>query len=413
MDKIFYFLLCLLTVSLQGQVGINTTTPEATFEVVGKPDDVNHYDGIIPPRIAGDQLAAKFYSSAKKGAVVFVVSPPVNLTGQVINIIESGLYYFDGTIWKSFEDDTLADVVTRGNYSPKYISFIGSTVNPLRDGALGMNKDTYSMYFGNMNPNHTGNYNLSLGYGALQNLTSGNSNVSIGSYSLTGLTSGNYNTFLGYASGYNFSRPNKIITGNVNVAVGNSTLSSVTSGYKNIAVGQSTLKDLTSGSYNTVIGQNSGAFITTENKNVIVGAQAGGYVKGENNIFIGTGAGHSNTVDVVETVSNRLVIHGNASLIPQPNIGTENTVDLSGSWTNGLIIGDFAQRWVKFNGRFQINPTNISNPTAAYTKMLVYNPVDGDIAAKNVTEVIAIPLPPTTGNYVLKSINGSMQWIVD
>ncbi len=413
MNRILYFLLCLITLSLQGQVGINTQNPETTFEVVGKPDDLNHYDGIIPPRITGDQLAAKFYSSTKKGAIVFVTSVPNNLSGQVINVVVGGFYYFDGNLWKAFEDDTLEDVVGRGNYSPKYISFIGSAANPLRDGALGMNENTYSMYFGNMNPNHTGNYNLSQGYGALQNLTTGKSNIAIGHYSLNGLTLGDYNTFLGYASGNNFSTPNKIITGNVNVAVGNSTLSSMTSGYKNIAVGQSTLKSLTTGSYNTVIGQNSGAFITTENKNVIVGAQAGVYVKGENNVFIGTGAGHSNTVDIVENVNNRLVIHGNVSLIPKPDIGTENPVDLSGSWTNGLIIGDFAQRWVKFNGRFQINPTNISNATVAYTKMLVYNPIDGDIAAKNIPEFISIPAPPPNGNYLLKAINGSMQWIVE
>lgn len=413
MGKILYFFLCLLTVSLQAQVGINTTSPETTLDVVGKPDDLNHYDGILPPRISGDQLAAKFYTSTKKGAIVFVSTIPSNIAGQVIHVVETGLYYFDGNVWKAFEDDTLEDVVGRGNYSPKYISFIGSTINPSRDGALGMNESTYSMYFGNMNPNHTGTYNLSQGYGALQNLTTGKSNTAIGHYSLSGLTIGDYNTFLGYASGYNFSTPNKIITGNVNVAVGNSTLSSITSGYKNIAVGQSTLKSLTTGAYNTVIGQNSGSFITAENKNVIVGAQAGGYVKGENNVFIGTGAGHSNTVDIVETVNNRLVIHGNVSLIPKPDIGTENTVDLSGSWTNGLIIGDFAQRWVKFNGRFQINPTNISNATAAYTKMLVYNPTDGDIAAKNITGVISIPAPPSTGNYLLKAINGSMQWIIE
>ena len=413
MGKILYFFLCLLTVSLQAQVGINTTTPETTLDVVGKPNDSNHYDGIIPPRVTGDQLSTKFYTSTKKGAIVFVTKIPSNIAGQVIHVVETGLYYFDGNVWKAFEDDTLEDVVGRGNYSPKYISFIGSTAIPSRDGALGMNENTYSMYFGNMNPNHTGTYNLSQGYGALQNLTTGKSNTAIGHYSLSGLTLGDYNTFLGYASGYNFSSPNKIITGNVNVAVGNSTLSSITSGYKNIAVGQSTLKGLTTGSYNTVIGQNSGAFITAENKNVIVGAQAGGYVKGENNVFIGTGAGHSNTVDIVETVNNRLVIHGNVGLIPKPDIGTENTVDLSGSWTNGLIIGDFAQRWVKFNGRFQINPTNISNATAAYTKMLVYNPTDGDIAAKNITGVISIPAPPSTGNYLLKAINGSMQWIIE
>lgn len=413
MGKLFYFLFILLTAALHGQVGINTTTPETTFEVVGKPDDINHFDGVLPPRITGDQLSAKTYTLSKKGTIVFATLPATNLIGQVVNITESGLYYFDGSIWKSFEDDTLEDVVTRGNYSPKFISFIGSAISPSRDGALGMNKNTYSMFFGNMNPNHTGTYNISHGYGSLQNLTSGISNTAIGSFSLQGLTSGDYNTFLGYSSGYDFQNPNKIITGSVNVGIGNSTFKSLTTGYKNSALGQSVFSKLSIGTYNTAIGQNAGAFITNENKNVMVGAQTGAYVKGNNNVFIGTGAGHSNTVNVEETVNNRLVIHGNAALIPNPNIGLENVVDLSASWTNGLIIGDFAQRWIKFNGRFQINPSNISTSTADYTRVLVYNPVDGEVGAKAFTGMISIPTAPPTGNYVLKSLNGSVQWILE
>ena len=413
MARLLYILFLFATLSLNAQVGINTETPETTLDVVGKPNDTNHHDGIIPPRITGDQLAAKFYTSTKKGAIVFVTVAPSNIAGQVIHVLETGLYFFDGNVWKPFEDDTLEDVVVRGNYSPKFISFIGSTANPLRDGAIGMDKNTYSIFFGNMNPNHTGTYNLSQGYGALQNLTSGKSNTAIGSFSLKGLTTGEYNTFVGFASGYNFLNPNKVTTGNVNVAVGNSTFSSITSGYKNIAIGQSTLKELTIGSYNTVVGQNSGAFITTENKNVMLGAQSGAYVKGDNNVFIGTGAGHSNTVDVVENVSNRLVIHGNANLVPQPNIGAENMVDLSASWTNGLIIGDFAQRWVKFNGRFQINPNYISTASTAYTKMLVYNPSDGEIATQTIPAIISVPQPPQTGTFILKSVDGVMQWVLN
>jgi hypothetical protein len=203
MNRILYFLLCLITLSLQGQVGINTQNPETTFEVVGKPDDLNHYDGIIPPRITGDQLAAKFYSSTKKGAIVFVTSAPSNLAGQVINVVEGGVYYFDGNLWKAFEDDTLEDVVGRGNYSPKYISFIGSAAYPLRDGALGMNENTYSMYFGNMNPNHTGNYNIGFGYGSLENITTSTYSTAIGSFAGQKTTSGNANSFFGDEAGTN------------------------------------------------------------------------------------------------------------------------------------------------------------------------------------------------------------------
>lgn len=105
MRKLSYLLFVLTVISISGQVGINTQTPETTLEVVGRPNDVNHYDGIIPPRLTGSQLALKTYSTAKKGAVVFVTSPPTNLSGQVIHVTEPGVYFFDGSLWQSFSKE--------------------------------------------------------------------------------------------------------------------------------------------------------------------------------------------------------------------------------------------------------------------------------------------------------------------
>lgn len=86
----------------KAQVGINTQTPETTLEVVGKPNDLAHYDGIMPPRITGNQLAAKFYPQSKKGTILYISSPPTNLLGQFANLSEPGIYYFDGNQWQSF-----------------------------------------------------------------------------------------------------------------------------------------------------------------------------------------------------------------------------------------------------------------------------------------------------------------------
>ncbi len=102
MKEFIYLFLLLTAISVRGQVGINTQTPETTLDIVGKPNYPSHFDGIIPPRITGNQLALKSYSSAKKGAVVFVTSPPSTLSGQVINISAVGMYYFDGNVWQSF-----------------------------------------------------------------------------------------------------------------------------------------------------------------------------------------------------------------------------------------------------------------------------------------------------------------------
>lgn len=104
-------MLVLCTTLIYGQVGINTQTPETTLEVVGKPNDISHYDGIIPPRISGNQLSTKTYSSAKKGAMVYATSPPSNLTGQVSNITEPAPYYFDGNVWQPFSKEPIEYMV--------------------------------------------------------------------------------------------------------------------------------------------------------------------------------------------------------------------------------------------------------------------------------------------------------------
>ncbi|WP_047096292.1 hypothetical protein [Chryseobacterium indologenes] len=105
MKTYLYFFFSLLTIWVSGQVGINTVSPETTLDVTGKPVDPNHYDGIIPPRITGDQLSRKSYSISKRGTVVFVTVPATNLSGQVINVRTTGLYYFDGTAWQPVSKD--------------------------------------------------------------------------------------------------------------------------------------------------------------------------------------------------------------------------------------------------------------------------------------------------------------------
>ncbi|MFL9835803.1 hypothetical protein [Chryseobacterium terrae] len=112
MKKIFNLLLLVFIIILKAQVGINTQTPAATLDVIGKPDLPNHYDGIIPPRISGDQLASKNYSILQKGAIVYVTQPASNLLGQVIHIVEEGYYFFNGQFWNQiFTEPTFYDAL--------------------------------------------------------------------------------------------------------------------------------------------------------------------------------------------------------------------------------------------------------------------------------------------------------------
>lgn len=101
-SKLFIFL-CLSAVFSTAQVGIGTQDPKATLDIVGSPTDASVMDGVILPRITGNQLAGKSYGTAQQGAVVYVTAAATALTGQVAHVNAAGLYYFDGAVWRKVE----------------------------------------------------------------------------------------------------------------------------------------------------------------------------------------------------------------------------------------------------------------------------------------------------------------------
>lgn len=111
------------------QVGINTVTPQATLDVAANAGTTAK-DGILPPRVSKQQLAAKdagTYGSVQTGALVFITdtTAPSGTTpslSQVTDITSNGYYYFTGSVWAPFSvnlynsDGTLSGnrVVTQG-----------------------------------------------------------------------------------------------------------------------------------------------------------------------------------------------------------------------------------------------------------------------------------------------------------
>ena len=388
-----------------GSVGINTESPKATLHVLGSPTDTSKLDGIIAPIITGDELAAKTYGTDQTGAILYVTASATNKTGQVSNVSYSDYYYFNGTKWLPLHEP-LYDVVNRGNFSPKYISFSGSetTKQGTLDGAIGFNPTTYSYYFGNMNQNHTGYYNIALGYNSMPKLTSNHYNVSVGSYAGSELTTGQSNSFFGTAAGY------KLTTGNYNTIVGGEGLYS-NIGYKNTSLGYATGYWDNTGNLGTYIGYKTAIGNRFGNNNLMLGNYAGGKnvsvggvgTMGDNNLFIGTGAGYNDT-----GLSNKLIIHSNGSLSGFSNTAEGNFTTNAGNFNNALITGDFAVRWFKLNGSLIVNPSYLT-ADATFTKNVVAKP-DGTFG---IEDKISVPAPPTTGNYILKSINGVIQWIAE
>lgn len=92
------------------QVGINTDTPVSTLDVVGKAADTSSLDGITAPRLTGDQLRAKIYTTAQTGTLVYVTVSDTTPSGQTVNVTTTGYFYFDGTVWQKVNSGTNASV---------------------------------------------------------------------------------------------------------------------------------------------------------------------------------------------------------------------------------------------------------------------------------------------------------------
>lgn len=102
--------LLIAATNLSAQVGINTDTPKSTLDVVGKATDTSSLDGITAPRLTGDQLRAKTYTSAQTGTLVYVTVADTTPAGQTVNVTTIGYFYFDGTVWQKVNTGTNASV---------------------------------------------------------------------------------------------------------------------------------------------------------------------------------------------------------------------------------------------------------------------------------------------------------------
>ncbi|WP_333661444.1 hypothetical protein [Chishuiella changwenlii] len=91
-----------LAIQLNAQVGVNTENPNATLEIASSPSNLNQVDGLIPPKLSGDELKAKdaLYEEAQTGSIIFATSAVGSPSPKTVNITAVGYYYFDGTVWQ-------------------------------------------------------------------------------------------------------------------------------------------------------------------------------------------------------------------------------------------------------------------------------------------------------------------------
>lgn len=86
----------------QRGVGINTTTPAATLDVVATTSNNAIPDAVLVPRMTAAELLAKdnnsgTYGDNQNGALVYITSGDGNTT-RTNNIRGAGFYYFDSTV---------------------------------------------------------------------------------------------------------------------------------------------------------------------------------------------------------------------------------------------------------------------------------------------------------------------------
>lgn len=263
------FILALLSASLPtlAQVGINTGSPQATLDVTGTPETASKLDGIIAPRLTGAQLKAKNYTSAQTGALVFVTAAEAAPSGQTVDVLSPGYYFFDGTKWNGLSTNwntigntgttatasTLGTDITKGNY-------LGTT-----DGqslVLATQKNVKAILDVN---------------GTLQG---GNSNDATGAYAA--FSWGSNNTTNAVSSNVAIGRNNTATANNANfpsIAIGAN--NSATSGAKII------------GNSNTATGANHFVFGNSNTVTGVTGLTLGNAHTNKGGIAIGSG----NTVD--------------------------------------------------------------------------------------------------------------------
>lgn len=352
------------------------------------------------------------------------------------------------TIDEVSEVDTLQSVIDRGNITNKQIVFDNKYLNasnveqsyPTYLGAS-YNSKTNIWFTGGYNrgmddnPALTGKSNTIFSKDTGRKLTSGSYNTLMGSNAGYSLTTGTYNTFIGsftgtgatadikstgsYNTGVGSQSLRSIVDGSNNTALGTTSLSYLTTGLNNTAIGSFSLGNLTTGNNNIALGMVSGYGTPSGTGNIFIGSSSGGSLnnysesskavrnynifigkhtgvltQGSNNVFIGNETGRVSLNNSLATVNNKLVIHSEVTAPIESN-GGPVILTLRDTLNTGLIVGDFAERWVKFNGRLTINTAH-ATVDETYTKQVVAKG-DGTIGFKDSLNLNKGSALPTTG----------------
>jgi len=87
------------------------------LDITAKNTDGSTPEGVIAPRLTGDQIKAADtqYGSNQTGTLVYATAAVSSSTAKTANINAAGYYYFDGTIWQKVINSTTSPVYSANN----------------------------------------------------------------------------------------------------------------------------------------------------------------------------------------------------------------------------------------------------------------------------------------------------------
>lgn len=153
--KLACALIAFTAITVNAQVGVGNTDPKATLDVTGTPASATTADGVLIPRLTGDQLAAKdaVYIADQIGAQVYVTAAATTPAGKTINVTTPGFYFYNGTAW------TLLSDVSKFAYNPTGTSidlkFLSDGVTPRPSTNQAVITDDGTFIIGDITPGGT------------------------------------------------------------------------------------------------------------------------------------------------------------------------------------------------------------------------------------------------------------------
>jgi hypothetical protein len=159
MKKIkFLFLMLLTSVSTLAQVGINVSNPKATLDVVGKPNETSHIDGLIAPRITRAKLTSKnnLYGADQVGTIVYVTTLDGSGEDDTANVNSIGYYYHDGVKWLPLSGGNGGTGINQTNTNPVSIES-GQIKNYFDPGAATYPTPVYNGFIKNVSYSRSSN----------------------------------------------------------------------------------------------------------------------------------------------------------------------------------------------------------------------------------------------------------------